>query len=135
MSDIFINQRIEDRPERRVGNTTRLIDLTIQTLFTAKHCLISFNHLAELERFENILHRRMITEHNSAMTVKNRDALWDDIMDRGKIYRLVYNRINTTSVEALRGRHYRDKDDTDQAMLNLLNTTKIPLLSIELQYK
>lgn len=91
LSEIYNNNR-------RSGNTTRLLDETVQTLFTEKECYVVFGHSSELSRFEKLLNTRFLMEHSAASTVLSDDTQWPNKMAD---YRLVYERINTTKTSLI----------------------------------
>lgn len=91
LSEIYNNNR-------RSGNTTRLLDETVQTLFTEKECYVVFGHSSELIRFEKGLNSRFMLEHQPAATVISDATKWSN---RIADYRLVYERINTTKTSLI----------------------------------
>ena len=122
LSEIYNNNR-------RSGNTTRLLDETVQTLFTEKECYVVFGHSSELSRFEKLLNTRFLMEHGAASTVISDDANWSN---KTNIYRLVYERINTTK-HSLRGR----SAEVDNTMIDLDKelepTTYLILIKLQTQ--
>jgi len=58
--------------ERRVGNTTRLIDETIQILFTYNKVIIPTNNLSEDRHFLSKLFNRLLIEHRLQLTFKGK---------------------------------------------------------------
>lgn len=115
MESIYINKVVEQLSERRCGNTTRLLDGTVDALFKDQTVYVTEPSYPTLHEFLTKLHNRFIHEHhNLGYMVNDIFAQWNDGRYSNVPYRIVYGKINTADSTSLLGVTISNVPDTSE---------------------
>lgn len=122
----ILGTKSTQNPERRSGNTTRLLNEAVEDLFNGKTCYVIFENRQELNRFAERLDNRFKEEHKAApATLGNEHTRWHTYA----LYRLLYEIGESKGASSFYGITFENDDERSE-----IENAKA-ILKVKLQHK